>query len=644
MRAPLAAALLSLLPAGPALAAAPATTATAPAPVATPHGAVSHASTPPRPAAGRTASAVGAAHVPVRTFQLPNGMRFLLVPRPEMSTVVAGWVAHVGSSNEHPGITGLAHLFEHMLFKGTRTIGTKDIQKDLAIIAEQEQLQEQIRQQYRLQRARWRQGEIADPFGTEGRTPELVELEKKFQQLVEEQRQVMVKNEYDSIYQGAGASGKNAATTQDLTLFFVTVPANKVELWFWMESDRLYQPVFREFYSERDVVHEERRLRIESTPTGRFDEEFDALFWEAHPYHWPVVGWPSDLRVISKDEADRFFKLYYAPNNVTGVLVGNFDPVQVEALARRYFGRLEASPPPPDVATLEPEQLAEKRMLAECDCPPQVTVRYHTVPFEHRDGYALDVLAGVLNGNTGRLYKSMVLARPIASAVAASQDSRKWAGAFEVTLQAKGEHTPEELEAAWYEQLARLQNEPVSAEELQKVKNQIAADAFRRLQNPFFLMLQLAWYDGLGDWQYLNEWAPRTLAVNAADVQRVARQYFAPANRAVALYRRKPGAPAAAVPPEIAALPAEVRPMVQQQVEQIDKLSDPEQLTRLVTQLEAQKANVPDEMKAAFKVILAAARARLEQVAPGTVPVEPQAPATSTPSPPPPPPGEEEQP
>ena len=169
------------------------------------------------------------------------------------------------------------------------------------------------------------------------------------------------------MYTKAGGSQMNAFTNQDMTVYFVTVPANKVELWFWMESDRLANPVFREFYSERDVVHEERRLRTESTPTGKFDELFDAMFWESHPYSWPVVGWPSDLKTISKAEADAYFDTYYAPNNITAALVGNFDTAEVKALAQRYFGRLKrGQKPPPDVGTLEMPQLAEKRMRPIC--------------------------------------------------------------------------------------------------------------------------------------------------------------------------------------------------------------------------------------------------------------------------------------
>ncbi|HEV8631200.1 MAG TPA: pitrilysin family protein [Thermoanaerobaculia bacterium] len=576
---------------------------------------------PAAPAATPAPSAAAAeAHVPVTTFQLDNGMRFLLVRRPQLATVSAGWVAHVGSANERPGMTGLAHLFEHMLFKGTTTIGTTNIARDLQIIAEQEQLQEQIREKYREQRERYRRGEIKEPFGPAAAAADLAQLEERFQKLVDEQRQLMVKDEYDKVYTEAGASGINASTNQDVTLYFLTVPANKVELWFWMESDRLAHPVFREFYSERDVVYEERRLRTESTPTGPFDEEFEAMFWEAHPYHWPVVGWPSDLRVISKQQADEFFKLYYAPNNLTATLVGNFDPVEVEKLARRYFGRLQPSPKPPDVATLEPQQLAEKRMLASCDCQPQARVRYHTVAFEHADSYALEVLAGLLNGRTGRLYKSMVLDQQVASSVSANQDSKKYAGDFEMAAEAKGEHTPEELEQAWYEQLGRLQKEPVPELELQKVKNQIAADAFRRLQSPFFLMLQLLYYDGEGDWRYLDQWAARTKAVSAADVQRVAQQYFAAENRTVGVYRRKAGSAAEALPPEIAKLPPQAQQMVTAQLRQLRAITDAEKLQQIVGQLEEQAGKVPAEMKPAFDLIRETARRRLAEVKGAAVP------------------------
>ncbi len=555
------------------------------------------------------------ARVPVESFELSNGMRFLAVTRPELVTVSAGWVAHVGSSNERPGITGLSHFFEHMMFKGTHTIGTRDIKADLEIIAKQEELQEKIRAEHARQRERWRLGEIDDPFKDENRTPELVELERQFQELVEKHRDLLVKDEFDKIYTLEGASGMNAFTTEDLTGYFVTVPSNKLELWFWMESDRLLNPVFREFYSERDVVYEERRLRLESTPTGEFDEQFNAMFWQSHPYSWSVVGWPSDLESYTKAQADEYYATYYASNNLTGVLVGNFDLGEAKALAERYFGRLErGKTEPSDVITMEMEQKAEKRLRAECDCQPQVEVRYHTVPFRHKDSYALDVLAGLMRGRSGRLYKKMILGDEIASRAGSGQRSMKWDGYYFFFGETKGESTPEQLAASWYGELERIREEPIPEDELQKVKNQIAASAFRRLESSMGLLVQLIFYDGLGDWTYLNNWAEKTLEVSAEDVQRVAGTYFKPENRAVALYHRKAGTQAEELPPELAELPDQMRQMVQMQLKQVRQIEDPAQIEKLLEQMEGQKANAPPQLQKVMPLMERAFQERLEEL------------------------------
>jgi zinc protease len=185
------------------------------------------------------------------------------------------------------------------------------------------------------------------------------------------------------------------------------------------------------------------------------------------------------------------------------------------------------------------EPRAEKRMVAECECQPQIEIRYHSTPFRHRDSYALEVLAGALNGRSGRLYQNLVLGRQIASDASASQDSRKYAGAFALSAEAKEGASPEELEAALLEEVQKLQEEPISDRELQKVKNQITASSYRRLSSGFFLLIQLLLYDGLGDWEYLNDWAERTLAVTADDVKRVANAYLDAGERTVGLYYRE---------------------------------------------------------------------------------------------------------
>jgi predicted Zn-dependent peptidase len=481
--------------------------------------------------------------VPVTEHTLANGMRVLLVERHDDPTIAGGWVAHVGSANERPGITGIAHLFEHMMFKGTPTIGTKDYNKDLEIIAEQEKVRGAMRAEEARMRQLWREGKLDDLAKPENRTDDYKELEKKFNELIAKQREVLVKNEFDRIYTTAGGSGMNAFTSEDLTGYFITVPANKLELWMWMESERLLKPVFREFYAERDVVFEERRMSTESTPLGKFRETFEAMIWDSHPYGWPTLGWPSDIPAITKAQADEFYSLYYAPQNLSLVLVGDFKSAEATNLVHRYFGRLPKSKvEPPDVITWEIQQPAEKRMYGEAEANPRVDIVWHTVPVRHKDSYALGILSQVLSTRTGRLYKGLVLGSKVATEAEAYPRHLKWAGTFRIGGEASEGHTPQDVERAIYEELERLKSEDVPRDELQKVKNNFAAYEYRRLTSNMSILMQLMFSDGVGDWREINESNAKYQAVTATDLRRVANAYLTKENRNVAVYTRKPAA------------------------------------------------------------------------------------------------------
>ena len=483
-----------------------------------------------------------AQQVPVVEKTLSNGMRVLMLERHDEPSIAGGWVAHVGSANERPGITGIAHLFEHMMFKGTETIGTKDYKKDLEILAEQEKVRDEMRQEEAKMRAEFRKGEIDDLMKPENKTPRWNELNKQFKDLIEAENKVLVKNEFDQIYSANGASGMNAFTMQDLTAYFVIVPANKLELWMWMESERINHPIFREFYAERDVVFEERRMRTDSTPLGKFEEEAEAALWESVSYHWPVIGWPSDISSISKPQADEFYATYYSPQNITLILVGDFKADDAEQLAKKYFERIpRGKKDPPDVITTEVPQLAEKRMNAEAEANPQVDIEWHAVPFGHKDSYALRVLGQLLSTRTGRLYKGLVLGSQVATSVDATPDPRKWAGDFDISGEAKEGKTPEQVEQGIYAELDKLKNEEVPAEELQKVKNEFAAGQYRKLTSNMAILYQLIQDDGEGDWHEINDEGAKIQAVTAADVQRVAKKYFTKENRMVSIFTRKPG-------------------------------------------------------------------------------------------------------
>ncbi len=489
------------------------------------------------------AASLAGQRVEVEELTLDNGMKFLLLPREGDPNVAAGWVSKFGSVNERPGVTGVAHLFEHMMFKGTHAIGTADIDRDLEIIDELDDLRGQIQAERAGLLEKQRLGLIDDADNPANRNAAHSALLERFDQLIQEQRDLLVKDEFSQIYTVNGASGMNAGTSNDYTIYFLNVPANKLELWFWMESDRLANPVFRQFYSERDVVQEERRLRVDSTPTGKLQEQLESMFWQSSPYSWPVIGWPSDLNAITRAEAMEFFDQYYSPNNLVAALVGDFDVDQAKTLANRYFGRLQRGRrPPAAVRTREVEQQAAQRLTGHAETRPQATILFHTVPDAHVDEPALIVLSSLLNGRTGRLYKSLVLEQQVAVQARAGVDGRKYDGSFQLSGVAAPGSTPEDVEKGLIAELGRIASEPIEARELQKVKNQQLAGDFRKLQSKFGLMMQLLVYEALGEWRNVNVFSDRIQAVTQEDIQRVANKYFKETNRTVALYYTKEGA------------------------------------------------------------------------------------------------------
>ncbi len=557
------------------------------------------------------------ANVPVTEITLENGMKLLLVERHESPRVAAGWAAHAGSVNEESGVTGIAHLFEHMMFKGTTTIGTTDHKAEMAIMAQLDQIRSEMDVEYTALREAKRRGEVTGSiYLPENQTPRLAELREKMKELQEAQRKYIVNNEYDKIYTNQGATGLNAGTNNDATVYFIDVPSNRLELWFWMESDRLLNAVFREFYSERDVVREERRMRVESNPTAKYEEQFDFMFWGSLPYHHPVVGWPSDVESINRAQAEHFFSTFYAPNNITAALVGDFQTDEAVALAKKYFGRIpRGENDPPEIVTEEIEQLQERRMTATADTNPSVQIRWHAVPFVHRDSFALDVMTDILSGRTGRLYKALVEGEAIATGEPyAFFSANKYAGSLEVGAELADGVSHERAEAALLAELELLKKQPVAERELAKVKNQSLANSFRRLQSNFYLLLQLLFYDVLGDWQYLNTSSAAIQAVTADDVMRVANTYFPETGKNVLWYFRKEGAEE---DPELAALSGQAKTMAKQAIAEINQTTDPAELQGMLAQIQSMKSQAPPEFQAALELIAQRAQERITALAEG---------------------------
>ena len=384
-----------------------------------------------------------------------------------------------------------------------------------------------------------------------------------------------------------------------------------------MESERILRPVFREFYAERDVVFEERRMRTESTPLGKFAETYEAMVWTSHPYLWPTVGWPSDIPSISKAQADEFYALYYSPQNITLILVGDFKADDAQALALKYFTRIpRGKADPPDVVTIEVDQLAEKRMYAEAEANPEVDISWHAVPFGHRDGYALNILAQILSTRTGRLYKGLILGKQVATDIQAASGPRKWAGTFDISGDAKEGHTPEEVERAVYEELDRLKNEDVPAHELQKVKNNFAASEYRRLTSNMSILMQLIYNDGYGDWREINNAGPKHQAVTAADVRRVVNKYFTRENRTVAIYTRKAAKSGSETPglPDLTGLNDEQQSAIRAMSARIKQEKDVEKLKTALGRMQEAAGSADDKLKAFFQTQQKIVQQRIEEL------------------------------
>jgi predicted Zn-dependent peptidase len=498
-------------------------------------------------------------NIDAREYWLDNGMQVLMVERHESPTIMASIFARVGSANEITGITGISHLFEHMMFKGTEKIGTKDIERDLKIMAQLDSLKELMRAEERIMREKLRRGEIEDMHDPEAKTTRYREIEAVFDSLILEQRELIVKDQLDELYTKNGGFFLNAFTSNDMTGYFVRLPKNKIELYMWLESDRFNSPVFREFYSERDVVREERRVSLEATPTGLIEEEFQAMFWKSSPYQWHVLGWPSDVENITREQANQYYDTYYSPNNLTMILVGDLEPDKMIKLVKDYFERIpRGQTEPPDVLTLEERQYGEKRLIAEAESNAKAEICYHTVAWKHTDSYPLEVLAGIMSGKTGRLYKKLVEEKGIAKgtasrrgrmfggsglAVSASQDSRKYDGAFQISAEGVSGVRAEQLEEAAYGVIEDLKDNPVPEEELQKVKNQLRVEKIRfmDIMSGIGILFYLGQNAALGDWTEANNNPKMCDLVTAEDIQRVANEYFPDDQRNVMIINSKAG-------------------------------------------------------------------------------------------------------
>ena len=452
---------------------------------------------------------------------LANGLTLIVCERPEAPVFSFYTLVDAGSADDPQGASGLAHMFEHMAFKGTEQIGTTNYAAEKLALAKVEQAQAAYDVELRK-----RVGQDA---------AKLAQLKKAFDDAQDAAQKYVVPNQFAELAEQNGAVGVNASTGEDSTQYFWSMPSNRLELWAFMESDRIAHPVEREFYKERDVVQEERRMRIDSYPIGSMVEQFLATAYVAHPYGRSGVGWESELSQINATEADVFHKKYYVPANIVVAVVGDVKASETMPILARYFSAIPAGPKPEPMTTVEPPQFAEKSVTIREAAQPFYLEGYHRPDYRDPDDSVYDAITDIFsNGRTARLYKSLVRDQKIAAEAEGFSGfpGEKYPGLFAFYAVPVPGHTPDEMRTAIHKELDKLKSEDVTDEELQMFKTRARAGLLRGLANNEGLAQQLAEYQTrYGDWRELFRELDRIDKVSKADVRRVANKVFIDSNR-----------------------------------------------------------------------------------------------------------------
>lgn len=473
---------------------------------------------------------------------LPNGLTLIICERPEAPVFSYFTIVDAGDANDPGGESGLAHMFEHLAFKGTKDLGTANYAAEKVALAKVETAYAAYDTEFRKR---------------VGQSPEkLKELHAQFEAAEQTANKYVIPNEFTEIAEANGASGLNAQTSLDATQYFWSMPSNRLQLWAFMESDRIGNPVPRQFYRERNVVIEEKRMRIDSNPIGYLAEQMLATAYVAHPYGRPGVGWMSELSQITATEADAFHKKYYVPSNIVIAVVGDVKPTDLPML-EKYFGAIPAGPKPEAMTTVEPPQNGEKSVIIKEPTQPLFLEGFHKPDYRSPDDAVYDAIQDIFsNGRTSRLYRSLVEQQQIAAVAEGFSGfpGDKFPGLFAFFAVPNAGHTPQEMQVAIQKELDKLKTTDVTDAELEMFKTRARADLLRGLADNEGIAQQLAYYQQrYGDWRELFNQLDKIDAVTKADIRRVANQIFVTSNCTYAMTEfQPPQRPAAAAPNQTA--------------------------------------------------------------------------------------------
>jgi predicted Zn-dependent peptidase len=457
----------------------------------------------------------------ITTKVLPNGLTLILCERPDAPVFSYSTYVDAGDVNDPSGESGLAHMFEHLAFKGTSQIGTTDYAAEKIALAKVEAANDAYEAEY------------LKPVGRDEQ--KLAELKKAFVEATDEAHKFVIPNQFTDIAERNGAEGLNAETGLDATQFFWSMPENRLELWAYLESSRLADTVPREFYKERDVVIEERRMRTDSNPEGRLYEQFLATAYVAHNYGRSSIGWPSEVSQINATEAMAFHKKYYVGANIVVAIVGDVKASEAMPMLEKYFSRVPGGPKPEDMTTVEPKQFAEKTVVIRDPTQPLYMEGYHRPDYRDPDDAVFDAISDIMsNGRVSRLYRSLVRDQQIAADAEGSSPypDSKYPSLFVFFAAPLPGHTPQEMRDAIHKEIERLKTSDVTDDELAMYKTRARADLLRGLADNQGLANDLAEYQTLyGDWRELFLQLDKVDKVTKADIRRVANQIFVASNR-----------------------------------------------------------------------------------------------------------------
>jgi len=459
--------------------------------------------------------------LPVTEHQLPNGMRFLILERSGSPTVSFVLQYKVGGINDKMGNTGTAHLLEHLLFKGTEDIGTLDPGREKILLEQMDILEDSIFQ-----------------FKTNNpSSPTIARLRRNIDELEEQAKIYVASNEFEQILSQNGARGLNATTDSESTKYYVELPSNRAEIWFMLESERMDNPIFREFYTERNVVAEERRLRVDNQPGSLLYEAHMKEAFTTHPYGEPVVGHMKDIQDLTRRDITSHYQKYYGPDNAVVGIVGDVKTELVKQWANEYFSNFPPVGIKEDTASREPKQRQERRTSVSFQAEPQVRIGWHTVSTTHPDNPSLLILSALLTGNrSSRLFQRLVVHDRIASNVSSSLGPGDlFPKLFSINVNIQSPAQAKQVEQAIYDEIAILANTPPSELEIQRIRNQISASQIRRLSNNFGLAIQLAHSATMfGNWEYGFNLSEKLKTVTPEMISQVVEKFFTIENRTVA--------------------------------------------------------------------------------------------------------------